>query len=132
MHPSEPLPTSHPVHPAEPTDPLDRLAQAGARAAIGDRAWFDGVRQRIMVTRERLVDRLRALGGEVLPSQANFIFARFPGHDGAALHAALRERRVLVRHFGKPERIAPYLRISIGTDEQTDTLLAALEGILGA
>jgi histidinol-phosphate aminotransferase len=66
----------------------------------------------------------------VLPSQANFVFACFPGHDGAALASALRAERVLVRHFGKPQRIAPFLRISIGTDAQTDLLLAALGRIL--
>jgi histidinol-phosphate aminotransferase len=110
--------------------PLDRLAQAGARAAIEDTAWFEDVRARIIATREGLIKRLRGLGGRVLPSQANFVFACFPGHDGAALASALRAERVLVRHFGKPQRIAPFLRISIGTDAQTDLLLAALGRIL--
>lgn len=110
--------------------PLDRLAQAGARAAIEDTAWFDDVRERIIATRERMITGLRALGGRVLPSKANFVFASFPGHDGAETAAALRAERVLVRHFRQPERIAPFLRISIGTDAQTDLLLAALGRIL--
>ena len=55
-----------------------------------------------------------------------------PGRDGAELAAALRERKVLVRHFRRPERIAPFLRISVGTDEQTDALLAALNDALRA
>ncbi|TAN12140.1 MAG: histidinol-phosphate transaminase [Burkholderiaceae bacterium] len=110
--------------------PLDRLAQAGARAAIEDAAWFEDVRARIIATREGLIKRLRGLGGRVLPSQANFVFACFPGHDGAALASALRAERVLVRHFGKPQRIAPFLRVSVGTDAQTDLLLAALGRIL--
>jgi histidinol-phosphate aminotransferase len=110
--------------------PLDRLAQAGARAAIEDHAWFADVRAHIIATRERLVGGLQALGGRVLPSRANFVFVRFPDRDGAALAAALRAERVLVRHFATPGRIAPFLRISIGTDEQVDLLLAALGRIL--
>lgn len=112
--------------------PLGRLAQAGARAAMQDVAWFAQTRQRIMATRERLVDSLQALGAQVLPSQANFVFVRFPGHAGAALAQALRERRVLVRHFKQPARIADHLRISIGTEAQTDILLAALRAILSS
>lgn len=110
--------------------PLGRLAQAGAQAAMEDVAWFDQTRHRIMATRERLAASLETLGARVLPSQANFLFVHFPGHAGAAVAQALRERRVLVRHFSQPARIADYLRISIGTDAQTDTLLAALQAIL--
>lgn len=110
--------------------PLGRLAQAGALAAMQDVAWFEETRARIMATRERLAGSLQELGARVLPSQANFLFASFPGHDGAGLAQALRERRVLVRHFAQPERIAPFLRISVGTDAQTDALLAALHDIV--
>ena len=67
----------------------------------------------------------------MLPSAANFVFARHPAHDGAALAAALRERAVLVRHFATP-RIADYLRITVGTDAQIDRLLPALSDILGS
>jgi len=65
----------------------------------------------------------------VLPSAANFVFARHPAHDGAELAAALRERSIIVRHFRNPARIAPFLRITIGTDAQCDALLAALKAI---
>ncbi|UUX96571.1 histidinol-phosphate transaminase [Aquabacterium sp. J223] len=112
--------------------PLDRLAIAGGVAAIEDQAWFDATRRRVIATRERMTAALARRGAEVLPSSANFVFARFPGHDGAALAAALREQRVLVRHFARPQRIAPFLRITVGTDEQTDALLAALDRVLGA
>jgi histidinol-phosphate aminotransferase len=71
------------------------------------------------------------LAFEVLPSAANFVFARHPGHDGAALAAALRERAVIVRHFPAP-RISDHLRITVGTDGQTDRLLSALSDILGS
>ncbi|HPO20685.1 MAG TPA: histidinol-phosphate transaminase [Rubrivivax sp.] len=110
--------------------PLDRLAQAGAQAAIEDADWFERTRARVIATRERMCEGLRARGFEVLPSAANFVFARRPGREGAALAAALRECRVLVRHFRQPERIAPFLRISVGTEAQTDALLAALDAVL--
>ncbi|MCK9514767.1 MAG: histidinol-phosphate transaminase [Ottowia sp.] len=110
--------------------PLGRLAQAGAQAAMQDVAWLEQTRARIMATRDRLAGRLRDLGAHVLPSQANFLFASFPGRDGAELAQALRRRRVLVRHFTQPVRIASFLRISIGTDEQVDALLAALRDTL--
>lgn len=107
--------------------PLDRLAQAGAEAAIEDEAWFERTRGRIVATRQRLTEALQARGLEVLPSLANFVFARKPGLSGASLAAGLRERRVLVRNFAEPARIADFLRITVGTEEQTDALLAALD-----
>jgi histidinol-phosphate aminotransferase len=80
--------------------------------------------------RARLTSGLVRLGFEVLPSAANFVFARHPGQEGAALAAALRQRAVIVRHFSGP-RISDYLRITVGTEEQTDRLLTALSEILG-
>jgi histidinol-phosphate aminotransferase len=109
--------------------PLDRIAQAGATAAMDDRAWFDETRNKVIQARERVAGALRQRGFEVLPSQANFVFARHPGHRGEALAKALRERAVLVRHFAKP-RISDFLRITIGTPEECDRLVAALEDIL--
>lgn len=112
--------------------PLDRLAQAGAIAAMEDAAYFEDTRARVMATRERLRAELQGLGFDVLPSAANFLFARHPRHEGAALAAALRERSVIVRHFARPARIAPFLRITVGTDEQCARLTAALRAILAA
>ena len=109
--------------------PLDRFAQAGALASIEDRAYFESICAKVVATRTRLVSDMAALGFEVLPSAANFIFARHPAHDGAALAAALRERSIIVRHFSKPARIAPFLRITIGTDAQCAALLAALNAL---
>lgn len=111
--------------------PLDRLASAGAIAALADEAWFAKTRDAVVDTREGLALQLEDLGFEVLPSQANFVFARHPGHDAAGLAAALRARAVLVRHFRQP-RIAQYLRISIGTRDQCSALIAALQAILPA
>ena len=110
--------------------PLGRPAQAGAIAALGDEAWFQQSRARVIEGRERLIGGLAQLGFEVLPSSANFVFARHPAHDGATLAAALRQRAVIVRHFAAP-RISDYLRITVGTNEQTDRLMSALSDILG-
>lgn len=109
--------------------PLDRLAIAGGVAAFEDAAWFEQTRQAVMDSREGLVLALEDLGFAVLPSQANFVFARHATHDAADLAAALRTRGVLVRHFRLP-RIAQYLRISIGTPQQCEQLLQALAQVL--
>lgn len=111
--------------------PLDRLALAGATAAIEDREHFDRTRQAVMTSREALAAALGELGFQVLPSAANFLFVRHPGRDAAALAAALRERRILVRHFKAP-RIEQFLRITIGTDAQCAALAQALREILGS
>lgn len=110
--------------------PLGRPAQAGAQASVEDEAFFQATRAQVISGRERMTEGLQALGFEVLPSAANFVFARHPAHDGAALAAALRERAVLVRRFGAP-RIADHLRITVGTEPQVERLLAALAEILG-
>ncbi len=112
--------------------PLDRLALAGGIAAMQDTAWFDATRKQIMASRENLATGLKALGFEVLPSAANFVFARHPGARGETLAARLREKRIIVRHFRTPERIADFLRITVGTEAQCATLLAAFEEILAA
>ena len=109
--------------------PLDRLALAGATAAWKDRAWFDHHRDLIIASRERLAAMLKELGFHVLPSSANFLFARHPSRPGAELAAELRSRNILVRRFSA-ERIGDFLRISIGTDEECDRLVAALKDIL--
>ncbi|MEC5384948.1 histidinol-phosphate transaminase [Uliginosibacterium sp. H3] len=108
--------------------PLDRIAQAGAVAALEDREWFEQTRQRIIASREALVVRMQALGFEVLPSAANFVFARHPQHDAAQLAAKLRERAILVRHFRSP-RIDQFLRITIGDEAQCEALLQALAAL---
>jgi histidinol-phosphate aminotransferase len=109
--------------------PLGRPAQAGAIASLKDEAYFQQSRARVIEGRERLNRGLVRLGFEVLPSSANFVFARHPAHEGAALAAALRQRAVIVRHFAAP-RISDHLRITVGTDGQIDRLLSALSDIL--
>ncbi|MFA7268224.1 MAG: histidinol-phosphate transaminase [Sterolibacterium sp.] len=110
--------------------PLDRLAIAGATAACADRAYFERMRRAVIASREALSGQLRGLGFEVLPSAANFVFARHPGRGAAELATALRARGIIVRHFKQP-RIEQFLRITVGTDEQCQTLVAALRAMLG-
>jgi histidinol-phosphate aminotransferase len=110
--------------------PLDRLAQAAATAAYQDDAWFRECTGKVIASRERLTAQLTALGFEMVPSSANFVFARHEGYDAATLAAQLREKEIFVRHFKLP-RIDQHLRISIGTDAECDTLLDALKDILG-
>lgn len=105
--------------------PIDRIAVAGAAAAFADTAYFEDTCAKVIASREKLVQGLNERGFEVLPSAANFIFARHPDQDAAAIAARLREKGVIVRHF-KQERIAQFLRISIGTPEQNQALLDAL------
>ncbi len=105
--------------------PLDAVAQRAAAAAFDDVDYFNDCRQRVMATRERLSQSLTELGFEVLPSTANFLFARHPSHAASTLFQGLREQGVIVRHWDKP-RIAEYLRISVGTDEECERLLAVM------
>lgn len=109
--------------------PLDRLAIAGGVAAFEDRDHFERTRQAIIASRVELVGALQNLGFNVLPSAANFIFARHPRWDAAMLAAALREHSVIVRHFRQP-RIDQFLRITVGDRMQNAALLAALSQIL--
>lgn len=108
--------------------PLDRLAQVAATAAVEDVDWFETCRHKIIATRERLTGELERLGFEVLPSQANFVFARHPDLPGAEVYAGLRAEGVLVRHWNKP-RIADHLRISIGTDAECERLIEVLKSL---
>ncbi|MFZ6047279.1 histidinol-phosphate transaminase [Pseudomonas sp. CR3202] len=105
--------------------PLDRMAIAGAAVAFEDTAYFEETCRKVIDSREKLVAELGKLGFQVLPSAANFVFARHPQKDAAGIAAGLREQGVIVRHF-KQERIAQFLRITVGTPEQNQALLDAL------
>jgi histidinol-phosphate aminotransferase len=108
--------------------PLDRLAIVGAVAAMEDTAYFKQCCQTVIATRDTLSTELQALGFEVLPSAANFIFARHRQHDAAGLAKSLRERSIIVRHFKLP-RIDQFLRITIGSDTDCQALTDALRQI---
>jgi histidinol-phosphate aminotransferase len=109
--------------------PLDRLAVAGAVAAYEDIVHFEQTRDAVIASREALIVQLWRLGFDVLPSSANFLFARHLDHDGSALAAGLRDRGILVRHFAQP-RIDQFLRISVGTPVQCEMLVEALRVLL--
>jgi histidinol-phosphate aminotransferase len=109
--------------------PLDQLAIAGAVASFADETYFQHSRRGVIANREQLRSGLEDRGFAVLPSCANFLFARHGRLGGAELAAKLRERGVVVRHFNRP-RIDPFLRITVGTAEQQQRLLEALDDIL--
>lgn len=107
---------------------IDRLSLVAAEAALADYAWMQANVARVCATRDRLVEALRQRRFVVLDSATNFVLARRPGEDLQGLYLALKERRVLVRHFATP-RLRDGLRITVGTDAETDALLAALDQI---
>jgi histidinol-phosphate aminotransferase len=109
--------------------PLGGVAQAGATASVRDQAYFRDSCTRVVAGREAMTRDLSSLGFVILPSSANFVFARHPARGGSEFAAALREHAVLVRHFNKP-RTAPYLRITVGTEDDTRRLIAAAADIL--
>jgi histidinol-phosphate aminotransferase len=109
---------------------LDRLAIVAATAAIEDREYHDRLVDFVTGERTWLAGQLRQRGFEVAPSSANFLFTRTPaGYDAGVVHAGLRERRVLVRHY-EQEPIAGWLRVTVGTREQHDRLLDALQEVM--
>ena len=111
--------------------PLDRLALAGAQAAIEDQAYFEEITGAVVSSRNWLTAELAQLGFHTLPSSANFVFTRHATQPAAELLAALRARKILVRHF-KQARIANHLRISVGTQAECAALIEALQQILSA
>ena len=110
---------------------VNRMTLAAGLATLkADGVCMDNCR-RVIETREATVDKLRQMGFTVLPSKANFVFARHPHADGGFLYRQLKARGVLVRHFDVP-RICDFLRITIGTPEQMDVLFERLKDILSA
>ena len=106
--------------------PLDKLAQVGATASVLDVEYFTQTCQQVIDLRQSLTAELTALGFDVLPSHANFVFARPKDGNANAVANALREQGIIVRHFDKP-RINEYLRITTGTAEQNNRLIDALQ-----
>jgi histidinol-phosphate aminotransferase len=106
---------------------MDALTIKLGTAAIRDREYFAETRDKIIATREWTKEELRKLGFVFGDSKSNFIFAKHPRVSGEALFAALKEKDIYVRHFSKSERINEYLRITIGTDEEMQTLITFLK-----
>ena len=108
---------------------VNRMTLAAGVAALEDDAYYRANCKKIEDARDRTAAKLESLGFTVIPSKANFLFAKSPAISGEALYLALKERGILIRHFNKP-RIADYNRITVGTKEQMETLVAAIETIL--
>ena len=108
---------------------VNRMTQAAGVAAIASNDYYMKNCRTVMENRAFTASGLEALGFEVLPSKANFLFARTPAMGGEALYLALKERGVLVRHFNK-DRIGDFLRLTVGSRAQMEALLANLESIL--
>ncbi len=109
--------------------PVDLIAQQVATAAIQDSAWFHDASAQVVNWREALRDSLLALGFECLESRANFLFVQHQKLDGETIFGALRERKVLVRRWSKPN-IENWLRITVGNGEENAALVAALQQII--
>ena len=105
---------------------MDQTTLALGVEAIEDDAYFREVVGKIVNTRERVKKELKELGFVFQDSSSNFIFATHPKYDAVELFEALRKEDIYVRHFNS-DRIKNYLRITIGTDEEMDTLLTFLK-----
>ena len=109
---------------------VNRLTMMLGCKTVDAEPYYRQVSQKIQTARTWAVDALQNLGFQVLPSKANFIFARHPAVSGAELYSGLRKRGILVRHFTK-ERIKDFVRITIGTQEQMERLAEALQDMTG-
>ncbi len=109
--------------------PIDSIAQTAALASLTDEDYFRQSSDRIIATREAMTRQLADLGFEVLPSGANFVFARHDKLPAEQLYLQLKAKGVLVRYFNKP-RIDNYLRITVGTDAEIATLISKLKELL--
>ncbi len=105
-------------------------AQVLGVEAVRDDAYFRETTGRIAATRERVKGEMRELGFSFPDSQANFLFVTHRTVPALSIFQALREADIYVRHWDKP-RISNFLRVTIGTDEQMDRLLAFLREYLG-
>ncbi|MDR0909340.1 MAG: aminotransferase class I/II-fold pyridoxal phosphate-dependent enzyme [Spirochaetaceae bacterium] len=104
--------------------PVDTLAQAGATAALRDKKYYDDTTEKVIATRERMGNQLKEKQFTVLPSDANFLFIKHPLLSGETYFSMLRKQNILVRHWNT-DKIADYVRVTIGTDEQMNTFMEA-------
>ena len=108
---------------------MNRTAIEAGCAALADEAYFRESCRKVIATRERSEQEFARLGFRFFPSASNFLFVTHPEKSAKEIFEALREKHIYVRYFNKP-RIDDYLRISIGTDEEMNTLFEALASIL--
>jgi histidinol-phosphate aminotransferase len=108
---------------------LNRWSEQAALAALKDPDYFRECCEKTIIIREKTVGSLNALGFQVLPSLANFIFVKPVGISGEELYNRLREEKILVRHF-HGNRTGNFVRITIGSEEDMKTLIGAVKKIL--
>ena len=109
--------------------PLDYISQEIACHACDQAEYFRKMNAEVANTRTIFTENLVKTGWQVLPSQANFVFARKPGISGGDLYLKLKERGILVRHFNK-ETIDQFVRITIGTPADMDIFLHTVSRFL--
>lgn len=109
--------------------PIDRLAEVAAIASFKDEEYFQSVRAKVIRNRNALTESLTALGFNCLPSSANFLLVSHKDLDAKTIAAQLREQNIIVRYFAIP-RISQFLRISIGSEQEHQLLLAAIKTLL--
>ncbi len=108
---------------------INRLTQVAGVAAIKDNAYYMDNCKKIIETRNYTVKELEALGFEVLPSKANFVFAESDKINGKELYEKLKDKGVLIRHFEK-KRISNFNRITIGSREEMEIFISKVREIL--
>ena len=108
---------------------INRLTLLLGEATVEAESYYQQKCEAIIETRTQTAKALEGLGFEVLPSDANFLFARHPKVGGEALYLALKEKGILVRHFSK-ERIQDFNRITIGTPEQMQKMIEVIKEII--
>ena len=108
---------------------VNRMSAAGGIGVLLDKDYFETNRKKIIETRERLKKELLSIGFSLTDSKANFVFAKHFGCSGEYIYKKLKEKGILVRYFDLP-RIKDYVRITVGSDEETDSLILALKQIL--
>ena len=109
--------------------PVDRLAEVAAIASFQDEPYFQSVKDKVIANRQQLVERLQSLNFDCLPSSANFVLVRHDQLDAKKLAEQLREHKIIVRYFATP-RIAQFIRITVGTEEQNQLLLDVISTLL--
>jgi len=109
--------------------PIDSLAIDAGVASFEDQEYFVQTCNKVIANRDVVVQELTELGFDVIPSAANFVFVQHPQHDAKELAVGLRQQGVIVRHFSQ-NRIEKYLRITIGTPEENQQLLAVLDSLV--
>lgn len=109
--------------------PLGHLQIAAAIASFKDESYFKQTCAQVISSREQLVEQLQALGFEILPSAANFVFARHNNESAEVIATYLRQQGIIVRHFQQP-RIDQFLRITVGTAQDNQLLVDSLASML--